>query len=110
MSSNPPPWRQQGPLSSTTCPVHHNHNHSPNPNQEATGLERETVIRGEVWQYLLSLKPDLGLPPGVANIKATRDLLALPRKRDLPKTWQTRLAQKGITGPKMLRQIASYLV
>ncbi|KAJ4414770.1 hypothetical protein N0V85_003016 [Neurospora sp. IMI 360204] len=64
----------------------------------------------EMWQYLMSVKPDIYMPRCVTKDRAMRDLLQLfPRKRDLPEVWKTRLALEG-AGPGNLRLIFAYLV
>ncbi|KAK3350387.1 hypothetical protein B0H65DRAFT_386497, partial [Neurospora tetraspora] len=64
----------------------------------------------EVWQYLMSVKPDIYMPRCVTKDRAMRDLLQFfTRKRDLPEVWKTRLALEG-AGPGNLRLIFAYLV
>ncbi|KAJ4414773.1 hypothetical protein N0V85_003019 [Neurospora sp. IMI 360204] len=71
--------------------------------------EREKATGSEVWQYLVSLRSDLYMAKSVAKVKSMRDLLALPRKRDLPEIWKTRLALEG-AAPGNLRLLVAYLV
>ncbi|KAK3498756.1 uncharacterized protein B0T23DRAFT_433611 [Neurospora hispaniola] len=72
---------------------------------------RNKFKTSEVWQYLVSVSSDtLDEPYGsLTKTRYMRNIVALPRKRELPAVWATRLASEKPSS-EVLQLLIAYLV